>query len=640
MGVLVLATVLSPARSSSIQSLAGDGAANESGFRTVVAIDTTADTVDVNPGDGICADASGNCSLRASIQEANAGIGLDAVQLPPGTYTLTRAGGAEDVAATGDLDITDDLQIVGIGSGTTVVNGNGLDHVFHINSPGRVTFRSFMIRNGSTAGDGGGILVSGSSDLELREMAIVDCTAGGRGGGLRASNGTTTLTNVTLSNNLADRGGGVAGVGGAVSLTNVTIAHNSAATGGGGIDQGGSGFSVGNSIVALNTGGDCAIPFGLLGYNMDGDGSCGFVGPNAATVNPQLGPLQNNGGPSWTHALQPGSPAIDTGGNASCPVIDQRNSIRPIDGDGNSSVICDLGALEQSTNATVPADPSITKTDGVTTYSPGGSVTYTIVATNTGPLDATDVRIIDAVEALPQYRGATWSCFPEFGATCTLGPVAGDIDDVIDLPSGGKATYTLQLDIDGAATGDLVNTARLVPPSWVSDLNTSNNTAIDTDTQGPPTADLSIIKDDGLISVRAGTGLTYTILVTNNGPAAVADAVVTDVFDPAKFDQPDVKWARRRRHGTDSRRRCCPPRRIGSGEQHRHRGRPGRRDRSRWEQQQRFGCRQHLGSHGRCRDLQDRRRDQRHSRYRFELHDHRDQQRPVADHRDADHRHL
>ncbi|HRQ36915.1 MAG TPA: Ig-like domain-containing protein [Chloroflexota bacterium] len=63
-------------------------------------------------------------------------------------------------------------------------------------------------------------------------------------------------------------------------------------------------------------------------------------------TDPLLGPLQANGGDTWTHALLMGSPAIDAGDNVACPATDQRGGIRPIDGDGDNDPVCDIGAYE------------------------------------------------------------------------------------------------------------------------------------------------------------------------------------------------------------------------------------------------------------------------------------------------------
>src|SRR5512142_2010103 len=100
-------------------------------------VNTTADAVDVNPGDGVCATATGACTLRAAIMEANAHPGADTITLPAGTYDLTIRGYDEDAATTGDLDITDNLTLIGAGADSTFIVGakdifNPNDRVFDV----------------------------------------------------------------------------------------------------------------------------------------------------------------------------------------------------------------------------------------------------------------------------------------------------------------------------------------------------------------------------------------------------------------------------------------------------------------------------------------------------------------------------
>ena len=94
-------------------------------------VNSTADVPDVTPGDGICADASSNCTLRAAVQEANALAGTDAITLGAATYTLTGAA-ADDLALSGDLDITQDVTVTGTGTTNTFINGGSVDRVFDI----------------------------------------------------------------------------------------------------------------------------------------------------------------------------------------------------------------------------------------------------------------------------------------------------------------------------------------------------------------------------------------------------------------------------------------------------------------------------------------------------------------------------
>lgn len=102
-----------------------------------------------------------------------------------------------------------------------------------------------------------------------------------------------------------------------------------------------------NSIIALN-GTDCGMSAGALvsgGFNLDSDGSCSLAGTDATARNPRLGALADNGGPTRTHALLAGSPAIDSG--AVCPATDQRGVARPRDGDHNRTAACDAGSYER-----------------------------------------------------------------------------------------------------------------------------------------------------------------------------------------------------------------------------------------------------------------------------------------------------
>src|SRR5205085_2252272 len=112
---------------------------------------TTADVVD--PNDGVV-------SLREAVLAANASVGVpDTINLPAGTYVLTRVGADEDAAATGDLDITDRLTIVGSGAAATAIDGNLSDRVFDLRSDA-LTLSRLTVRNGRVTGPtavGGGI---------------------------------------------------------------------------------------------------------------------------------------------------------------------------------------------------------------------------------------------------------------------------------------------------------------------------------------------------------------------------------------------------------------------------------------------------------------------------------------------------
>ncbi|MCB9461184.1 MAG: hypothetical protein H6670_16125 [Anaerolineaceae bacterium] len=105
---------------------------SSAGYTPDFTVDILLDTVDANPGDGICADASGQCTLRAAIMEANALDFSVTIYAPAGTYNLTLAGMDEDLAATGDLDIRKPMTIYGDGPQATIIDAHQMDRVFHI----------------------------------------------------------------------------------------------------------------------------------------------------------------------------------------------------------------------------------------------------------------------------------------------------------------------------------------------------------------------------------------------------------------------------------------------------------------------------------------------------------------------------
>jgi len=166
------------------------------------------------------------------------------------------------------------------------------------------------------------------------------------------------ITNTTLFSNTANTGGGIANKYNQFTSINSTIANNAAITGGGIHNLNGSlGFlQIVNTIVANSLNGDeCSGDVTIsLGHNIASDGSCNLASTgDMPNTDPLIGPLQDNGGSTWTNALPVSSPAIDAGDNANCPETDQRGMIRPFDGDGDTLAICDIGSYEYGTLSAV-----------------------------------------------------------------------------------------------------------------------------------------------------------------------------------------------------------------------------------------------------------------------------------------------
>ena len=368
-------------------------------------VNSTADMVDANPGDGFCeTDITGGCTLRAAVQEANALAGADTISLPAGTYTLGVPGAGENAAVSGDLDITGSLEITGEGAETTVIDGDDIDRVFHILSSGDLTARGITIRNGNfsegsgvlvegtflleesviadnVAASGGGVFSSGSTTIN-KSLIVNNSAIANDGGGLFAAAGTLDVRNSTIANNSATGiGGGLVTTAGEanpeVSINNVTFAGNSA-TSGGGIYLWNGSLDVQNTIVANSPGGgNCngVQPINSLGNNLSSDGSCNFTASgDLLNTDPLLDPLNSNGGPTQTMALQTGSPAIDGGNNATCESSDQRGLPRP------QGAACDIGAFESALINIF----SVTNTND----SGAGSLRQAILSANSAPNSA------------------------------------------------------------------------------------------------------------------------------------------------------------------------------------------------------------------------------------------------------------
>jgi CSLREA domain-containing protein len=239
------------------------------------------------------------------------------------------------------------------------LGGNGAYHDGGaIYNSGTLTILDSTLDNNHVDYNGGGIYNFGT-------LSLVNSTLTGNsalyGGGLNNHpNGTVAIVNSTLSTNEAGYEGGGIYNQGSMTLSNSTITANHAGDIGGGLFGTGLGLSLRNTILAGNSSGshgpDCSVMdahsdgYNLIGNNAD----CMFlaaagdkIGTSASPIHPHLGPLQDNGGPTFTHALMAGSPAIDAGNpvtpgssGSACETTDQRGMSRP------QGTRCDMGAYE------------------------------------------------------------------------------------------------------------------------------------------------------------------------------------------------------------------------------------------------------------------------------------------------------
>ena len=212
-------------------------------------INSLDDSVDANHGDGVCADNSGNCTIRAAIQECNKLAGPDIINLPANTYNLNIEGKDEDNSATGDLDIIDDLTILGADAGNTIINGNKKDRVLHIIDSIKVEISKVQIINGLAAFGGG--LLNEDATINLNDSIISRNNADSEGGGLYNA-GTILISDSIISGNFAVLNGGAGIVNlGTATLDDSIISQNRTHNGPGGIDNHGD-ITISNSTLSKN----------------------------------------------------------------------------------------------------------------------------------------------------------------------------------------------------------------------------------------------------------------------------------------------------------------------------------------------------------------------------------------------------
>lgn len=338
-------------------------------------VDTFEDTFD-----GSCTD--GDCSLRDAVASVDTG---GTVRVPPGFFPLSLAGAGPDA---GDIDLSRAVTIVGVGETGSFIDASDLgDRAFDVTAA--VTLRHLTLLGGSQVGtggvvramdgnlvlsrativggrarDGGAVAVGGGATatvdrswisasraterggaLLVREATVLSRStlsgnrAQGGGGAFVAPSVTLSVGDATVARNVAVLGGGLRPVGN-VHLFSATIAANRAEVGGGVLVSSASESSTSNTVFARNEasarGALCVRRLSSNGHNVSDVKGCGLTGPGDVTgLDPRIGTLRQNGGPTPTHALKTDSPAVGRG--AGCHSTDQRGAPRSD---------CDSGAYE------------------------------------------------------------------------------------------------------------------------------------------------------------------------------------------------------------------------------------------------------------------------------------------------------
>jgi hypothetical protein len=453
------------------------------GHAATFLVNSFSDAAAVNPVTGCDSTlGAGICTLRSTIQAANASPLPDTMILSTGTYTLTIAPAIADTTGlNGSLDINGlggELIITGSGAALTVIDGGALDTVFETQVAAVATISGVTIRNGNNiVGLGGGIHVRNGTTVKLNNAVVTANKAGGAapGAGGVDNSGTLTMDTVAVTNNDSTNGGVNNGAGtltwtngvvsgningggiqnkAAMTLTNITISGNSTLGQGGGIDntagtltlqnvtvsgntaagvlaRGGienlAIASVNNTIISGNAPVNCAGAISGVN-NIDSGATCAIVGANnVSSTDPLLDPLADNGGLLKTHALRVGSPAINTGAAAGCPATDARTFFAR-----SGFAPCDKGAFEFRPQRITVAPASSFDFGLVKT---GSTVDHLVTLGNagdgplviSGPTPTTGIAVADPL-ALPfsivsdlcSLQTLTTIPLPVVHATCTI----------------------------------------------------------------------------------------------------------------------------------------------------------------------------------------------------------------------------
>jgi CSLREA domain-containing protein len=442
-------------------------------------------------------------------------------------------------------------------SGNTAIGGNG-----------GTTDGAFANGNGGE-GFGAGVYNNGTLPATIENSTISGNTAtggtpgtGGTGGAGVAGSGSgggiytgtvaaLVITNSTISGNRATNdGGGIYNLGGpsSTTLTSVTVTNNYAdednnTTGvGGGIYQVTGALILKNTIVAANFNEDgvtdaaddiAGAVFGTSSFNLIGadTGMTGIanltqnnqVGTGAAPINPLLGALGPNGGPTQTHALQALSPALEKG-NAFSLTTDQRGFQRPVDFDatvqGPPYDESDIGAFELQL-----AFPTIAKAFGPTTIQAGSMSNITLTLSNTNTSALTGASFTDTLASNLVAVGGT------VGGTCT-----GADSNTLTVNQAGLLSFSgITIPASGSCTVIFAVTSG-TPGSYPN--STSGVTTTQTTTAGPVSntdtlivrAAPTIAKGFAPTAIASGGTSTVTLTLSNSNAIPLTSASFTDTL--------------------------------------------------------------------------------------------------------------
>lgn len=272
---------------------------------------------------------------------------------------------------------------------------------------GALTVVGSSIADNTASDEGGGVHVGLDdfvAELDLQRSAVTGNSAGRDGGGLFVASETTMVrvATTTISDNAGSRGGGIYNRGD-LQLVRTTVAFNrvSDVNGAALVNEGT--LELDHTLIACHPGSDtCVLGPGAtsVGHNLTDDPTCNVTGAGSHDTDDvalheeiDLDGLHDNGGPTLTHALRPGSPAVDFGLADACPEPNDQRDVAVVDGDGDGTAACDVGAFEFEQGVSVHA---------VSDADEDGPTSGTFLFRRQGPTDtALDVGLRSAGTATP-----------------------------------------------------------------------------------------------------------------------------------------------------------------------------------------------------------------------------------------------
>lgn len=468
----------------------------------------------------------GDCSLREAVQAANtdaavdactAGAGADVIYVPAGFYLLSLVGAGEDANATGDLDISSDLTLLGDGPPNTYIDGFNADRVLHVTTVSMtVNIANLTVQFGNTPSQGGGLMargtvnvsnsvfygntantccggifVLGDSDIlnVIDSSFLFNTGDNSGGGGAIGSNGTVNVANSTFSNNQTNENGGAMVTAGSTYLTNVTIVDNTADTDSDGGEGGAlaalvNTITIKSSIIADNVdasaGAEYPDIFGQItssGYNVVGsvgllnfttNGVGDYYGDPNGTTTPGAGATESaspidpalsfsTGWPPY-YRLQGGSPAVELIPPGSCTYISSGGN--PLYNAGDPVTADQRGmARPQGANCDTGAyeaqnDVQLVKTADDVGPEAGQTIDYLIIVENSDALAVTGATLTDTLPAEVAIAGPITINPPAAGTVGTPPTIVTNLT----VQGNSSVTVTIPVKVANGLSGGTVIT--------------------------------------------------------------------------------------------------------------------------------------------------------------------------------------